>query len=84
MRFFAPTNVYVEKNCVLNHKDELTSFGTKAYLITGRHSARANGSLDDVTSVLTQAGIPYIIFNEILLSGSVAARLLMRQRRSHY
>ena len=71
MRFFAPTNVYVEKNCVLNHKDELTSFGTKAYLITGRHSARANGSLDDVTSVLTQAGIPYIIFNEIEENPSV-------------
>ena len=65
MRFFAPTNVYVEKECVRNHKSELTSFGTKAFIITGRHSAKANGSLDDVTQVLEEAGIPYEIFNGV-------------------
>ena len=65
MRFYAPTNVYVEKDCVRNHKKELTSFGTKAFIITGRHSAKANGSLKDVTDVLTEADIPYVIFDEI-------------------
>ena len=65
MRFFAPTNVYLEKECVKNHKQELCGLGTKAFIVTGRHSAKANGSLDDVTAVLSEAGIPYVIFNEI-------------------
>ena len=65
MRFFAPTNVYIEKDCVKAHKQELTSLGTKAFIITGRHSAAANGSLDDVTAVLSESSIPYVIFNEI-------------------
>ena len=55
MRFFAPTNVYIEKECVKNHAKELTSFGKKAIIITGRHSAVANGSLADVTGVLEEA-----------------------------
>ena len=28
MRFFAPTNVHIEKNCVRNHKNELLALGT--------------------------------------------------------
>lgn len=71
MRYFAPTNVYVEKDCIKNHKQELTTLGTKAYIITGRHSAKANGSLEDVTSVLTDASIPYVIFDEVEENPSV-------------
>ena len=65
MRFYAPTNVYVEKNCVENHKKELTALGSRAYIITGRHSAKANGSYADVTAVLDEAGISYVLFDEI-------------------
>lgn len=71
MRFFAPTNVYIEKECVKNHARELTSFGKKAIIITGRHSAAANGSLADVTGVLEEAGIGYVIFNEVEENPSV-------------
>lgn len=71
MRFFAPTNVYLEKECVSKHKAELVSYGNKAYIITGRHSAKANGSLDDVTKALKEASVPYIIFNEIEENPSV-------------
>lgn len=71
MRFFAPTDVYVEKNCVKNHKEKLLSLGTKAFIITGRHSSAVNGSLSDVTEILSEAGIPYDIFTEIEENPSV-------------
>ena len=35
MQFFAPTHVYLEKNCVDNHKQELLSYGKRAFIITG-------------------------------------------------
>ena len=71
MRFFAPTNVFIEKNCVKNHKKELLTLGTRAFIVTGRHSAKINGSLDDVLSVLDEADVSYHIFSDIEENPSV-------------
>ncbi len=71
MRFFDPTNTYIEKNCVKHHKKELLSLGTRAFIITGHTSSKKNGSLDDVVSVLEEGQIPYRIFNDIEENPSV-------------
>ena len=71
MRFYVPADIYVEKDCVINHKKEILALGKKAYIITGRHSAKANGSLDDVLSVLEEGQISYKIFNEVEENPSV-------------
>lgn len=71
MQFFAPTRVYVEKDCVANHKNELLSYGSRAFIITGKHSSKANGSLDDVLSILDEASVPYLIYNDIEENPSV-------------
>jgi len=71
MRCYIPTKVYVEKDCVKNHREELCALGRKAFIITGRHSAVANGSLADVTAVLDEARIPYAVFNEVEENPSV-------------
>lgn len=65
MRFFVPTDVYVEKNCVKNHANQLLSIGARALIMTGSHSAVANGSLNDVESVLNSGNIPFLVFNEV-------------------
>ncbi|MDO5145737.1 MAG: iron-containing alcohol dehydrogenase family protein [Eubacteriales bacterium] len=71
MRFFTPTDVYLEENCVANHKKELLACGSKAFIVTGKNSSRINGSLSDVTSVLDEADVPYRIFNDIEENPSV-------------
>lgn len=71
MRFFAPSDVYLEKNSVQNHKDQLLSLGTRAFIVTGRHSSAANGSLADVVSLLEDASVSYHIFNEVEENPSV-------------
>ncbi|MBR5047338.1 MAG: iron-containing alcohol dehydrogenase, partial [Eubacterium sp.] len=71
MRFYVPSDIYVEKNCVLNHSQDIVAMGRKAFIVTGRHSAKANGSLDDVLTVLTGADIPYEIFDEVEENPSV-------------
>lgn len=65
MRFFVPTDIYVEKDCVKNHAKNLLAIGKRALIMTGRHSAAANGSLNDVTEVLKAGNVPYQIFNEV-------------------
>jgi alcohol dehydrogenase len=65
MRFFLPTNIYVENDCVKNHAELLCAIGQRALIVTGQHSAAANGSLNDVTNVLTTGDIPYLIFSEV-------------------
>ena len=65
MRFFVPTDIYVEKDCVKNHAKNLLAIGKRALIMTGRHSAAANGSLNDVTEILKAGEVPYQIFNEV-------------------
>ncbi len=59
MRFFVPTDIYVEKNCVKKHAQNMLAVGKRAFIVTGRHSAAANGSLDDVTEVLNEGKVPF-------------------------
>lgn len=65
MRFFVPTDIYVEKDCVKNHAQNLLAVGKRALIMTGSRSAAANGSLNDVTGVLSAGGLPFQVFNEV-------------------
>ncbi len=65
MRFYVPTDIYVEKDCVKNHAKDLLAVGSRALIMTGHSSAAANGSLIDVTEVLKAGEVPFQIFNEV-------------------
>ena len=65
MRFYVPTDIYVEKDCVKNHAKEMLAIGKRALIVTGHSSAKANGSLNDVTEVLNDGGVAYQIFDEV-------------------
>jgi alcohol dehydrogenase len=78
MQFYMPTKLYSEQDCVKKHSEELASFGSKAMIVTGKHSSRANGSLTDVESALDTEGIPYIIFDDVEENPSIET--IMRAR----
>ena len=65
LKFYMPTKVLMGKNIVLNNSNLLKKFGEKALIVTGRHSSKKNGSLDDVVSALKKENIEYVIFDEI-------------------
>ena len=65
MRFYVPTDIYVEKDCVKNHAKEMLAVGKRALIVTGHSSAKVNGSLNDVTEVLNNGGVAYQIFDEV-------------------
>lgn len=71
MMLFMPTIVFSEENCVRNHANEFALMGTKAMIVTGKHSSRANGSLDDVEETLKSQNVSYVIFDDIEENPSV-------------
>lgn len=71
MLLYMPTKVYQEKKCVENHSRELAALGSSALIVTGKHSSRINGSLDDVKNALERERIPYTVFDEVEENPSV-------------
>lgn len=65
MQIYMPTNVYSGSNCVMNHRNELAALGNRALLVTGRHSSRVNGSLEDVKNALQKEEKSYVVFDGI-------------------
>ncbi len=75
MKFFMPVRIYSETDCVKHHGAELAALGRRALIVTGGRSSRENGSLADVTGVLSQAGIPFAVFDRIEQNPSVETAL---------
>lgn len=65
MKFFMPTKVLVGEDIILKNANLFETFGKKALVVTGRNSAKINGSLKDVTQVLEKNSIDYKIFDEV-------------------
>lgn len=65
MQIYMPTNVYSENQCVRNHSKELAALGSKALIVTGKHSSKTNGSLEDVQKALQEEHISFVVFDSI-------------------
>lgn len=63
--FFMPTRVIHGENVIAQNAALLRQLGRKALLVTGRHSARASGALQDTEVALSEAGIEYQLFDRI-------------------
>ena len=76
MQLYMPTKIYSEANCVINHARELTALGTKAMIVTGKHSAEKCGALQDVLQAL--GSIPYVIFDRVEENPSIETVMTAR------
>ncbi len=79
MQYYMPVKVYEEENCVKKRRKDLCAAGTKALLVTGRNSARANGSLQDVTDALEGGGIAYALFDAVEENPSIETVMKARE-----
>ena len=62
--FYLPTRVLAGRGALVSHP-EFLQIGRSAFIVTGKKSAKLCGALDDVTSLLTAAGITYTVFDQI-------------------
>ena len=65
MNFYMPTKVYHEREAVENHRGEMALLGKRALIVTGRHSSRENGALQDVTEALEQTNTAYLLYDKV-------------------
>lgn len=63
-QFYMPTKVIIGKDCIVKNKN-LFMLGKKALIVTGKNSAKMNGSLADVKHVLEMVNIDHEIFDQI-------------------
>ncbi len=85
MTGYMPVRLYTGAGCVMQQAEELRKLGTKPLLVTGRHSAKVSGALDDV---LRAVDGPYALFDEIgqnpLLTDCMRAAELAVQTQCDY
>lgn len=63
--YYMPTRVLVGAGCVAEHSQYLCSLGQRAFLMTGKYSAAANGSLADMCAALDKEGIRWQHWNQV-------------------
>ncbi len=71
INFNIPTKIIMKRNCVLENANLIASYGKKAMIVTGKHSAAANGSLKDVVDALESKNVKYIVFNKVMANPTI-------------
>jgi alcohol dehydrogenase class IV len=65
VRYYMPTRVIAGPGCVRANAGLLSRCGERALVMTGRGSARMNGSLRDVEGALASQGIGFALFDGV-------------------
>jgi alcohol dehydrogenase class IV len=63
--YFMPTKVVGGENCIFENRALFKETGKKALIVTGRQSAKKNGSCDDAVKALEANGQAYAIFDRV-------------------
>ena len=63
--FYMPVKVYDEAEAVQKNGSLLKKFGNKALIVTGKSSAKKNGSYDDVCKACDENDIAHVLFDDI-------------------
>lgn len=71
VNFYMPTKVIMGSGCVINQKESMRGLGKKAMLVTGRNSAKSNGSQDDVIQALASMGIDYVVYDQVMSNPTI-------------
>ena len=72
------TKIINEQYAVLHNANEIARLGRRALIVTGKYSAKRNGSLMEVQKVLQDTGTEYVIFDRIEENPSVETILEAR------
>lgn len=70
-QFLAPTKIIMGTDCIRENAVVLADMGKKALIVTGARSAKANGSLTDVTAALTGNGQEYAVYDKVMSNPTI-------------
>ncbi len=82
-KFFMPTEVCFGRKALLENAEKLR-LGTRAFIVTGRHSGRASGALADIENTLGYLKIEYEIYDRITNNPTVEECFEAGERAREY
>ncbi len=65
MHFYSPTKILFGRGCIQDQGHLFTACGHRALIVTGRKSARIDGSLHDVQKALAKQAITSVVFDRV-------------------
>lgn len=71
-QYYMPVKIITGANCVTENAALFKALGRKAIIVTGRSSAKENGSLQDILTVLSENGQSYVLFDKVMSNPTVA------------
>ncbi|NTV89654.1 MAG: iron-containing alcohol dehydrogenase [Clostridiales bacterium] len=71
-RFYMPTKVILGRNCIIENSGLFKTLGKKAIIVTGKGSAKKNGSGADVRKALEAEGIEYVVYDKVMSNPTIA------------
>jgi alcohol dehydrogenase class IV len=69
--YFMPTRVIIGDDCIYSNRALLKDLGKKALIVSGKNSARANGSLADMVRALEANGQSYCLYDRVMSNPTV-------------
>lgn len=70
--YLMPTKILMGEDCIRSNALELAGLGRKALIVTGKNSAKRNGSLDDVLFSLDKNGQHYALYDQVMSNPTIA------------
>ena len=65
LTYHMPTKMIYGPDCVKKNAALFPAYGKKCMIVSGKHSAKASGALDDVLAALKEYDIEWIQFDEV-------------------
>lgn len=66
LNYLMPTRIIMGEKCVINQRNLFSTLGKKAFVVTGKKSARINGAYDDVAKVLETNGQDHVLYDQVM------------------
>ena len=60
-----PVEFYFGNNIIQKNGTVIKEIGERAFIVTGKNSAKKSGALDDIIKILEELNISYVQFSEI-------------------
>jgi alcohol dehydrogenase class IV len=61
-----PARIVMDEDCLFKNRRLLAELGKKAFIVTGRNSARANGAYNDAVRALEANGQDHVLFDRVM------------------
>lgn len=70
-QYYMPSKILMGEDCVQTNSEAFLKMGKKALIVTGEHSAKKNGSFDDIIKVLSSNGQTWALFDKIMSNPTI-------------